>query len=250
MKRNMKLIAALAVGCCLAVTSCSDKFGDDLRSLGSRVEILESRVLEMNTSIEYLQQLLLTIQSNGYATDVVKNSDGSYTVTFNNGETVTLRDGRIGFDGLDGRDGTDGRDGIEAELIIGVWQDIDGMWYWTLNGDWLLDANGNKVRAGATDGEDGLNGRDGHDGKDGQDGKDGKDGKDGIVPQMRISDAGIWEISLDGGATWTSTGVPANGKDGEPGRADIFGSVVLSEDGKYLIVTLADGSTPFYLPIM
>ena len=24
----------------------------------------------------------------------------------------------------------------------------------------------------------------------------------------------------------------------------------LSEDGKYLIVTLADGSTPFYLPIM
>ena len=126
MKRNIKFLAALAVGCCLAVTSCSDKFGDDLRSLGSRVEILESRVLEMNTSIEYLQQLLLTIQSNGYATDVVKNSDGTYTVTFNNGETVTLRDGRIGFDGLDGRDGTDGRDGIEAELIIGVWQDIDG----------------------------------------------------------------------------------------------------------------------------
>ena len=86
-----------------------------------------------------------------------------------------------------------------------------------------------------------LNGRDGHDGRDGQ---------DGIVPQMRINDEGFWEVSTDGGLTWQNTGVQANGKDGEPGRADIFGSVELSEDGTYLIVHLADGSEPFHLPIM
>jgi hypothetical protein len=250
MKKSFFRHFALAACLCLFATSCDNKFGDDLRSLGHRVEILEERVLEMNTSIEALQAIITTIQTNGYITDIQHNSDGSITLTFNNGNIVTLHDGRIGQDGNDGRDGQDGQDGQEAELIVGVWQDIDGMWYWTVNGTWLLDADGNKVRAGAVDGKDGLDGQDGHDGQDGRDGKDGKDGKDGIVPQVRINADGIWEISSDGGETWVSTGVPANGKDGEPGRADIFASVTLSADGKYLIVQLADGSDPFYIPVM
>ena len=251
-KKNIIRLAVGAVCCLLTVTACDNKFGDDLRSLGYRVEILEESVLQMNNSIEALQAIITTIQTNGYVTNVQRNSDGTTTLTFNNGTIVTLRDGRIGYDGQDGQDGQDGRDGQEAELLVGVWQDIDGMWYWTVNGEWLLDANGNKVRAGAVDGQDGQDGRDGlngRDGHDGRDGVDGKDGKDGIVPQVRINDDGIWEISSDGGNTWVSTGVPANGKDGEPGRADIFASVTISDDGQYLIVQLADGSDPFYIPI-
>ena len=67
---------------------------------------------------------------------------------------------------------------------------------------------------------------------------------------MRINADGIWEVSTDGGKTWISTGVQANGKDGKDGRVDIFGSVELSEDGTYLIITLADGSETFTIPIM
>ena len=154
MKKSIIRHFALAACLCLFATSCDNKFGDDLRSLGHRVEILEERVLEMNTSIEALQAIITTIQTNGYITDIQHNSDGSITLTFNNGNIVTLHDGRIGQDGNDGRDGQDGQDGQEAELIVGVWQDIDGMWYWTVNGTWLLDADGNKVRAGAVDGKD------------------------------------------------------------------------------------------------
>ena len=228
----------------LLTTACSDKFGDDLRSLGGRVEVLEQRVLEMNTDLESLQTMILTIQQNGYITSVTRNQDGTTTITFNDGHSVTLRDGRTGQDGADGQDGQDGQ---EATLLMGIRQASDGMWYWTLNGQWLLDSDGNKVRAGATDGKDG---EDGQDGLNGRDGHDGRDGQDGIVPQMRINDEGFWEVSTDGGLTWQNTGVQANGKDGEPGRADIFGSVELSEDGTYLIVHLADGSEPFHLPIM
>lgn len=241
MKKSIIRHIALAVCICMSATSCDNKFGDDLRSLGHRVEILEESVLQMNNSIEALQAILMSIQTNGYITNIQHNTDGSTTLTFNNGNVVTLHDGRIGHDGLDGRDGSNGQDGQEAELVVGVWQDVDGMWYWTLNGTWLLDGNGNKIRAGAVDGKDG---------KDGYDGHDGHDGHDGTVPQVRINGDGIWEISSDGGNTWVSTGVPANGKDGKPGRADIFASVTLSADGKYLIVQLADGSDPFYIPVM
>jgi hypothetical protein len=111
--------------------------------------------------------------------------------------------------------------------VIGVAQDIDGVYYWTLNGEWLLDDNGNKLPVSGKDGQNGTNGsngQDGTDGKDGQDGEDGKDGadgqdgKDGITPQLKIED-GYWFISYDNGATWTqldkATG--EDGKDGENG---------------------------------
>lgn len=246
----------------LLFSACNDKFGDDLRGLGTRVEILEASVLQINNDFETLRTLVETIQTNGFVTKVTHNPDGTCTIEFNDGRTVTLRDGRVGFDGHDGRDGEDGQDGQEATLVIGVWQDIDGMWYWTLNGQWLLDGDGNKVRAGAINGQDGQDGKDGKDGKDGNDGQDGKnghdgkdgkdghDGQNGIVPQVRINGDGIWEISIDGGQTWSNTGISANGKDGEPGRADIFASVVESADGKSLVVTLADGTEIFNIPII
>ena len=53
------------------------------------------------------------------------------------------------------------------------------VYYWTINGEWLLDENGNKVQAQGRDGADGQDGKDGADGEDGKDGADGQDGKDG-----------------------------------------------------------------------
>ena len=233
--RINRYIITIATAVCwlLTFSSCDDSNGDRLKELGGRVEYLEDEVLKLNKLIQEqndaLAEITTIMEEGGFITNIVKNNDGSFTVTFNNGRTIILRNGK------DGQDGRDGRDGIEATLVVSVRQDADGQWYWTLNGDWLLDGNGNKVRAGAVDGANGLNGRNGH---------------DGVVPQMRINEDGIWEVSSDGGKTWISTGVPANGKDGKDGRADIFGSIVLSEDGTYLTVTLADGVTTFNIPII
>ena len=69
------------------------------------------------------------------------------------------------------------KDGVTP--VIGVAQDEDGIYYWTINGEWLLDENGNKVQAQGRDGADGQDGKDGADGEDGKDGADGQDGKDG-----------------------------------------------------------------------
>lgn len=237
---NKKIIkhSLLALSLFLFVTSCSDRFGDDLRSLGSRVEVLEKSTLEAGQEIEALWTLIHTIQSNGYISNIIENSDGSFTLEMTYytdpddpnskaTKTYTLHPGT---------------NGKEASMVISVKQDpYDGQWYWTLNGDWLRDANDNRVRA---------NGRDGKDGKDGTDGKDGKDGK---MPELKVSDDGYWQISTDDGQTWTyitvgGQQVPANGKDGEDGRPDIFKSFSVSSDGKLLTITLTTGVS-FTVPI-
>ena len=51
-------------------------------------------------------------------------------------------------------------------------------------------------------------------------GATGADGKDGVTPQLRINgDTIMWEVSYDGGATWTSMGVVATGADGKDGSS-------------------------------
>ena len=133
--------------------------------------------------------------------------------------------------------------------MIGVAQDTDGVYYWTLNGEWLLDDNGNKLPVSGKDGQNGTNGSNGQDGADGKDGADGQDGKDGITPQLKIED-GYWYISYDNGATWTqlckATGEDGkdgqngtDGKDGQDGDS-MFQSV--TQDENYVYFTLADGT--------
>ena len=239
--RTIKFIALISFGC-LLLSSCEDKYGDQLRDVGARVEYLEDHIPQINADIAALWQLIKTIEENGYVTEVVKNNDGTTTIRFNDGHTVTVRNGK---DGSDGTDGQDGQDGQEATLIIGVWKDVDGQWYWTLGGQWLLNGNGDRMPAGALDGKDG---------------KDGRDGNAGyvVVPQVRINpDTRHWEISTDGSRTWTDTGVVADGRDGQDGRDgangrdgrdDMFLQIVVSDDGKSITFILGDGRT-FTVPI-
>ena len=125
-------------------------------------------------------------------------------------------DGADGRDGADGKDGVDGKDGITPELRVGsdnIWQiSYDGGQTWTSLG---VKATGEKGEQGAA-GRDGI---DGADGRDGADGKNGIDGKDGITPELRVGSDNIWQISYDGGQTWTSLGVKATGEKGEQGTA-------------------------------
>lgn len=71
--------------------------------------------------------------------------------------------------GADGQGGSGGGDS-SGTTDIGVARYSDGILYWTKNGVWLLDENGNKVKA------EGVNGKDGKDGKDGSGSGDGSEG--------------------------------------------------------------------------
>ena len=213
----MKKLLSL-VFCGLLLFGCSDKYDDsalrnDLNDLENRVAKLEELCKQMNTNISSLQKIVDALQDNLSISKVEQISDG-YIIYFSDGSTATIKNGKDS--------GT--------IPIIGVKQDTDGIYYWTLDGEWLTDEKGNKVKAQGTDGKDGVDGEDGNDGANGEDGVDGTNGKDGITPQLKIEN-GRWMLSMDNGKTWTDIGqaTGADGKDGKDGEDGADGTD--GEDG-------------------
>ena len=204
-------------------SACHNDIWDAIDGLDGRVTKLEELCKEMNTNITSLQTIVDVLQSNDFITSIVEiKKDGKvvgYTITFGKHDPITIYHGQDGKDGADGKDGQDGQNGSANAPVIGVAQDTDGVYYWTLNGEWLLDDNGNKLPVSGKDGQNGTNG------SNGQDGADGQDGKDGITPQLKIED-GYWYVSYDNGTTWTQLG-KATGEDGQDGKDGADG-----EDGK------------------
>ena len=218
----MKKLLSL-VFCGLLLFGCSDKYDDsalrnDLNDLENRVAKLEELCKQMNTNISSLQKIVEALQDNLSISKVEQISDG-YIIHFSDGSTATIKNGK----------------NSEDAPIIGVKKDTDGIYYWTLDGEWLTDEKGNKVKAQGTDGKDGV------------DGEDGTNGKDGITPQLKIEN-GRWMLSMDNGQTWTDIGhaTGADGTDGEDGvdgkdgTNGIFKSVTEDNDNVYF--TLEDDS--------
>ncbi len=213
----------------LFVASCGGDDYDDtalrneLTDLANRVAKLEQLCQQMNTNISSLQTIVNALQQNDFITAVVPVTQGGkvigYTITFSRSGAITI---------YHGNDGADGKDGSTPQ--ISVKQDSDGIYYWTLNGEWLLDANGNKIQA---------------EGKDGADGSNGTNGTDGITPQLKIEE-GYWYISYDNGSSWTQLG-KAVGEDGADGSDGIDGSDGQDGDSIFSKVTQDDEFVYFYL---
>lgn len=205
----MKKLLSL-VFCGLLLFGCSDKYDDsalrnDLNDLENRVAKLEELCTQMNTNISSLQKIVDALQDNLSISKVEQISDG-YIIHFSDGSTATIKNGINSGDAP----------------VIGVRQDADGMYYWTLNGDWLTDEKGNKVKA------------------------QGTDGKDVITPQLKIEN-GRWMLSMDNGRTWKDMGqaTGADGQDGADGTngkdGDSFFQSV-TEDDNNVYFTLIDGT--------
>ena len=216
-----KLLSLLMCG--LLLFGCGDKYDDsalrnDLNDLENRVAKLEELCKQMNTNISSLQKIVVALQDNLSISKVEQISDG-YIIHFSDGSTATIKNGK----------------NSEDAPIIGVKKDTDGIYYWTLDGEWLTDEKGNKVKAQGTDGKDGV------------DGEDGTNGKDGITPQLKIEN-GRWMLSMDNGKTWTDIGQATgadgtdgeDGVDGKDGTNGIFKSVTEDNDNVYF--TLEDDS--------
>lgn len=269
------LWAWVACGLLLLAGGC-EKYAslDDFAQLEKRVAALENLCNQMNTNIASLQTLISALQNNDYITSVSPvTQDGKevgYTISFAKSAAITIYHGKDGSNGLNGSNGKDG-----YTPVIGVRKDSDGIYYWTLDGSWMLDTAGNKIKAEGTDGKNGADGKDGKDGKDGVDGKDGKDGKDGaagtpgsngqngaagtpgsngqngaagadgkdgITPQLRITD-GYWEVSYDNGTSWKRLGKATgeNGTNGTPGTDGSDGDTLFED------ITIGEESVTFKL---
>ena len=235
----MKKITLLLFSLCICFGGCqkfdSTDIWENINSLDERVTSLEKMCRDMNTNIESLQVLVKALQEQDYITNISPvTEDGKvvgYTITFAHNDTITIYHGKDGQDGANGADGSAGEDGYTPN--IGIMQDSDGIYYWTLDGDWLLDGSGNKVVAV---------GRDGVDGAPGQNGLDGSPGQDGITPRFKIEN-GMWYVSYDNGSNWELAGQATGNTGGAGSDGDSIFAAVDSSNSDYIVIALTDGRT-------
>lgn len=210
MKKYFALFAAIAF-----FAAC-EKYDDS--ALVARMDKAEADIKELQTLVSQLNSTLTGLAT---TVDALKAQDRIVSVTeladksgwvveFSQTGKITIYNGKNGIDGKDGQDGTNGTDGTNGQdgktPTIGVKLDSDGNYYWTVNGEYLLDENGNKIAATAHV----------------------------ATPQLRINN-GNFEISYNGGVTWEIIGEAGN-----------TGAVVISkvEDGTDAVTfTLGDGTT-------
>ena len=155
----MKRILVALFSAALLLTAC-DKYDDSalqnrMDTLEGRVTDLEAKVNNINADIASLQTLVRALQENVTVDAVTKTQDG-YDISFSDGSTVSISNGEKG-----------------ATPHVGVKAD-DGVYYWTVDGEWLLDADGKRVIV------------------------------TGAVPQVKIQD-GKWLVSYDG-KNWQDIG--------------------------------------------
>ena len=200
----------------------------DINDLKSRMAALEKQCKNMNENLTSLQAIVDAIQKQDGIVSVTDLPDGQgYSVKFVSGKVIYLYNGKNGTDGVTPK--------------ISVRKDSDGIYYWTVDGDWLM-VDGKKVRAVGLDGKDG---------KDGEDGQDGQDGKDAITPQLKIVE-GFWYISYDNGKSWNKLGKATgeNGKDGQDGKdGDGFFKSVTVKDGYAIFVMNDSEQTTLRIPV-
>lgn len=202
-------MAAFAAATATVLTSCS--YGDDIDKANERIDKVENRVSTLEGLMQTANGNITTLQA---LVDALSQAEYVTGVTQNtDGYTLTFRSGKTATitNGIDGKDGKDGHN-----PLVGVKQDGD-TWYWTIDGEWMKDAAGDMVKANA------------------------------VTPQLRINaTSNEWEVSLDEGKTWQTTGVKATGEKGKDGDA-FFKSVVADNDK--VVITLIDGTAlelPFF----
>ena len=116
----------------LLMNGCYDDSAlwEKLREHEDRISQLELLCNQQNTNIAALQTIVSALQENDYVTGVAPVMEDDeiigYTITFSKSGSVTIYNGKDGY-----------------VPSIGIKEDTDGNWYWTLEGDWMTDADGN-----------------------------------------------------------------------------------------------------------
>ena len=134
-----------AVMVLLAAVSCTDDLKEQLANHEARISALETICSQINSNITSMQTVISALQNRNYITDVQSITEGGkvigYSITFSDSKTVSIYNGEKGETG--------------ATPVISAKQDSDGVYYWTVDGQWLL-VNGAKVPVTGPKGETGA----------------------------------------------------------------------------------------------
>lgn len=245
MKKLYKFFVIMFVLSCFS--SCTKDYDDtmireEIKDLTNRVLALEQWCDTANEQFLSLKAIVGVLQERDFVTNVEALSDNSgYTIYFDKANPITILHGEKGDSGSNGKDGENGKDGLNGSSPqISIKKDTDENYYWVLNGNWLLDEDGNKVR---------VTGENGKNGVDGINGENGTPGQDGYTPQISI------EAGADGILYWKIDGewlmcdglkVPASVKQEQA----IVENLVIDKEKGILSLTLIDGNETISLPIL
>ena len=214
MKRIFTILCCVAVA--LGLTGCYDdsKLWNKVDDLDGRLTALEKTVKAMNSDIESMNTIIATLQQGGVITEIVSTADGYEMTISGRTEPLVIKNGK------DGQNGQTGANGQDAP-VIGVKQDTDGVYYWTITTDgqtdWLTDGL-NKLPVS------------------------GKDGASGVTPVMGVDSEGYWTVDYGSGPERIPGNIQATGN----GDSSFFQNVTEQEGS--VIFTLANG-TQLTLPI-
>ena len=163
MKKELVMSLGLALSC-LACSKYDDSaLYDRLAKLEQRVGAIEENVKVANEDIKTLKSLVAAASQGKTITNVEKTTEG-YNLTLSDKQVISIKIGRNGTDGHSPK--------------ISVAQE-NGVYYWQLDGQWLLDAQGNKVRVSGETGPVGPQGPQGVVGPQGPKGETGAVGPRG-----------------------------------------------------------------------
>lgn len=217
-----------------------DQHDKDIATLQGDVSKLQTAVNQINSDIAGLREIVSALQNNVYVKDVTDVKDGSnnvigYTITFTDNSKITIYHGEKGAKGDKGDKGDQGDKGDKGDKgdagdngtngtdgqtpVIGV-KESGGVYYWTVNGEFLTDADNHPIPVT---------------GNDGAPGEPGQNGENGLTPQLRINE-GNWEVSYDG-ETWTVVGPAQTAAEAVDA---VFSGV--KETKSQVVFTLVDGS--------
>mgnify|MGYP001019019528 FL=1 len=139
MKKTINYVLAITIAL-FSITSCYDDTGlqDQIEKLSSEVNSLKQLTSQMNTNISALQTAVTALQNNDYVTSIVEIKEGDkvigYTLILAKSGNATIYHGKDGH-----------------TPIIGVKMFEDGLYYWTIDNEWVTNDAGGKIKAEGLD---------------------------------------------------------------------------------------------------
>lgn len=191
------------------MVSCADLdlLRSEIDSLSEKLQEIEQNCDRLNNDLAALTKTMEALQKEDMVTSVapLTSPDGSvegYIINFLKSGLVTIYHGKKGDAGGQGQPGKDA-----AAPVISVSKGDDGKYYWTSDGEWILDAEGWRIEVD----------------------------KGGKAPEIKIEED-KWYVSYDDGQSWIYLADFTFSSDGY-----VFQDVD-ADDPDHVRITLSDGT--------
>ncbi|MBD5200030.1 MAG: hypothetical protein HDS83_06545 [Bacteroidales bacterium] len=194
-----KFILPICAVVLMAISSCSEKDEGPLGNIEDKKDEQYKEVVQQaNDNVASVGSLVNALNNNDIITSVTPIKEGDkevgYTIAFANSQPISVY-----FENKN------------SAPALGVKPDNAGDFYWTLNGEWLLDDAGKKIKYDGT--------------------------SSSILPKLKVENS-IWMLSVDNGKTWKKIRLVSSSSQG---NNKIFKDINVS-DAESVTFTFVDGT--------